>query len=148
MAGLVPDIPVFRPKNATFSAKRGVRVDGRDRPGDDEESTHAAVGIRCGKLIASELGEKQMNIYRLDPIDPNDPSWRNSVEKECVWAGAPTPNDARKLVADKTRPDAHGAAGLKSPWQDEALTSCVWEPSMTHIRAGAVVRADGSLVGD
>ncbi len=88
-----------------------------------------------------------MNVYRLDPIDPGDPSWRNSVEKDSVWAGAATPNDARKLVAEKTRLDAQGAAGLESPWRDAALTSCVGEPSMTHIRAGTVVRADGSLVG-
>ncbi len=89
-----------------------------------------------------------MNIYRLDPIDPGDPSWRNSIEKDSVWAGAATPSDARQLVADKTRPDTREAAGLKSPWQDEALTSCVREPSLTHIRAGTVVRADGSQVGD
>jgi hypothetical protein len=88
-----------------------------------------------------------MNVYRFDPIDPGDPSWRNSIEKDSVWASAPTPSDARKLVADKTRLDGQGAAALKSPWQDESLTSCVREPSMTHIRAGTVVRADGSLVG-
>jgi hypothetical protein len=91
---------------------------------------------------------KQMNVYRLDPIDPGHPSWRHSIEKDTVWAGAPTSNDARNLVADKTRLDVHGGTGLKSPWQDEAVTSCVWEPSMTHIPAGTVVRADGSIVGD
>ncbi len=44
-----------------------------------------------------------MNIYRLDPIDQNHPSWQNSSEKDCVWASAPTPKEARDLVADKTR---------------------------------------------
>jgi hypothetical protein len=88
-----------------------------------------------------------MNVYRLDPIDPRDPSWGNSLEKDSVWAGAATPDEARELVAEKTRPDA-GAAGLKSPWRDAALTSCVLEPSISHIGAGTVVRADGSLVGD
>ncbi|MGO8800394.1 MAG: hypothetical protein ACLQE9_03170 [Roseiarcus sp.] len=89
-----------------------------------------------------------MNVYRLDPIEPGDPSWRNSIEKDSVWAGAATPGEARRLVADKTRPDTREAAGLKSPWLDEALTSCVWQPSMTLIRGGTVVRADGSQVGD
>ncbi len=89
-----------------------------------------------------------MNIYRLDPIDPKHPSWKNSTEKDSVWASAATPEEARDLVADKTRLGAPTAIGLKSPWQDEAVTSCVWEPSMTHIQAGTVVRTDGSVVGD
>lgn len=89
-----------------------------------------------------------MNIYRLDPIDPNHSSWQNSAEKDSVWASAPTPKDARDLVADKTRLGGQGAIGSKSPWQDQAVTSCIWEPSMTYIDAGTVVRADGSLVGD
>ncbi|MGB8278613.1 MAG: hypothetical protein WCF20_11875 [Methylovirgula sp.] len=97
-------------------------------------------------LIQVSYGEKPMNIYRLDPIDPNDPSWQNSVEKNSLWTSAATPKDARDLVADKTRLGVSGANGFKSPWQDEAITSCVWEPSMTHIHAGTVVRADGSLV--
>ncbi len=88
-----------------------------------------------------------MNIYRLDPIDPGHPSWQHSVEKDTVWASAPTANDARALVAEKTRLDAPGAAGFESPWQNKAVTPCVWEPSMSHISPGTVVRADGSLVG-
>jgi hypothetical protein len=43
---------------------------------------------------------------------------------------------------------AFSETGIKSPWQDEGVTSCVLDPSMPHIRAGAVVRTDGSLVGD
>jgi hypothetical protein len=89
-----------------------------------------------------------MNIYRLDPIDSGHPSWRQSVEKDTVWACAPTPNAARKLVADKTALDVDGGRELASPWENEALTSCVREPTMTLLRAGAVVRADGSNVGD
>ena len=89
-----------------------------------------------------------MNIYRLDPIDPGDPSWQHSVEKDSVWACAPTRNDARNLVADKTKLDVHGATGFQSPWRDAAVTSCVLEPSMTHIHTGTVVRADGSIVGN
>lgn len=88
-----------------------------------------------------------MNIYRLDPIDSNHPSWQNSVEKDSVWASAPTPKEARDLVAEKTKPGVQGAIGFKSPWQDEAVTSCVWEPSMTYIDPWTVARADGSIVG-
>jgi hypothetical protein len=93
-------------------------------------------------------GEWQMNIYRLDPIDPNHPSWQNSTEQECVWAAAPTPKEARDLVANKTGVGLDGAAGITSPWQDERVTSCILEPSITHVRAGTIVRGDGSLVGD
>ena len=50
-----------------------------------------------------------MNIYRLDPIDPNDPSWQNSIEKDSVWACAPTPKEARDLVAEKTKAGVPGA---------------------------------------
>jgi hypothetical protein len=89
-----------------------------------------------------------MNIYRLDPIDQNHPSWQNSEEQECVWASAPTPKDARDLVADKTKRGALSEMAIRSPWQNEAVTSCVLDPSMSSIRAGAVVRTDGSLVGD
>ena len=93
-----------------------------------------------------------MSVYRLDPIDPERPSWTLSTEKAEVWAGAATPGDARDLVARKTGVAPHDVAGsdpiLASPWRDEAATSCVREPTLTHIRPGTVVRADGSLVGD
>jgi hypothetical protein len=88
-----------------------------------------------------------MNIYRLDPVGPEHPSWSNSTENETVWACAPTARDARDLVAKKTASGVQGVTGSRSPWLDEAITSCVWEPSMTHIRAETVVRADGSTVG-
>jgi hypothetical protein len=87
-----------------------------------------------------------MKIYRLDPIKPGDPSWQNSIEKDSVWASAASPKEARDLVAEKTKVAAQ--AGAKSPWQDVTVTSCVFEPSMSHIPAGSVVRADGSHVGD
>jgi hypothetical protein len=89
-----------------------------------------------------------MKTYRLDPIKPGDPSWQNSIEKDGVWASAPSPKEARDLVTEKTRVGTQAAAGMKSPWQDETVTSCVFEPSMSHIPAGSVVRADGSHVGD
>jgi hypothetical protein len=89
-----------------------------------------------------------MNIYRLDPIDAAHPSWQYSREKETLWAGAPAPHDARDLVAAKTGFAINSATERRSPWQNEDVTSCIREPSMTHILAGTVVRADGSHVGD
>lgn len=87
-----------------------------------------------------------MNIYRLDPIAPGHSDWQYSEEKDCVWACAPTPTEARDLVAAKTGFATLGATGAKSPWQDEAVTSCVPQPTMTLMRAGEVVREDGSPV--
>lgn len=92
-----------------------------------------------------------MSVYRLDPINPNHPSWRLSTEKECVWVGARTAKEARDLAAERTSVDTQTPADpprpTTSPWQDETLTSCVWEPTITHVRAGTVERADGSIVG-
>jgi hypothetical protein len=88
-----------------------------------------------------------MNVYCLDPLDPGHPSWKNSNEKDRVWAAAPTLKKARELVAAKTKLHVQSAAGDESPWLLEAVTSCLLEPTMTHVDAGTVVRADGSLVG-
>jgi hypothetical protein len=87
-----------------------------------------------------------MNVYRLNPIDPGHPSWRFSIEKDPVWTCAPTPKDARALVAVKTGLGADAAAGTSSPWLDETATTCVLEPTMTYPDPGEVIREDGSLV--
>jgi hypothetical protein len=63
-----------------------------------------------------------MNVYRLDPIDPDHPSWQNSTEQEGLWAGASTPTDARELVADKARVGAH-VADATSPWRSVRRTN-------------------------
>ncbi len=91
-----------------------------------------------------------MNIYRLDPIDAKHPSWAMSAEKETLWAAAATPDEARSLVAAKTRTGSAGGSPdtRKSPWQDAAVTSCVWDPTLSHVRDGTVERADGSRVDD
>jgi hypothetical protein len=86
-----------------------------------------------------------MHIYRLEPTESGSPTWQNSSEKDCVWVAAQTPQEARAIVAAHTR--LHGREGSSvSPWEDEAVTACVLEPTMSHIGAGKVVRADGSLV--
>jgi hypothetical protein len=87
-----------------------------------------------------------MNIYRLDPIVPDHSSWKYSEEKDCVWACAPSPTEARDLVAANTGFATLGATGAKSPWQDEAVTSCVLQPTMSLMSAGDVMREDGSPV--
>ena len=87
-----------------------------------------------------------MNVFRLDPIKPGHPSWRYSQEKDTVWACAPTAKHARDLVAAKSGLARRAAPGVVSPWRDEAVTSCVLEPTMRLMRAQTVVREDGSLV--
>jgi len=91
-----------------------------------------------------------MIVFRLDPIRPNDQSWQLSSEKNCVWTCARAPKEARDLVAAKTsfRSQITSESGItiRSPWQDEALTSCVPDPSLVNIDPGSVVRADGSVV--
>jgi len=87
-----------------------------------------------------------MNVYRLDPIEPGHPSWRFSDEKDTVWACAPTAKRARDLVAAKSGFAKYGAEGDQSPWQDQAVTSCILQPTMPLMSPETVVREDGSLV--
>jgi hypothetical protein len=87
-----------------------------------------------------------MTVFRLSPLDADDPSWKYSVEKSHVWAGALTPAAARDLVAAKTGFFKLMEQGAVSPWKDERVTSCVEEPTMNYPDAGEVIREDGSRV--
>ena len=87
-----------------------------------------------------------MNIYRLNPIDPGHANWRHSTENDVVWACAPNAAWARALVAGKTRVRSHGKDLLESPWEDQNLTSCILDPTMSLLHAGDVVRQDGSAI--
>jgi hypothetical protein len=87
-----------------------------------------------------------MPVFRLDPIDPGNPSWAWSVEKEALWTSAPTPKEARDLVAAKTGSEVPAHPGILSPWQDEKVTSCTPEPTMDYPGPGEVIREDGSPV--
>jgi hypothetical protein len=89
-----------------------------------------------------------MNIYRLAAIAPGDPSWRLSNEKETVWACAPDVGSARAMVAARTFVIEPDRQGDKAPWEDEEVTSCILDPTMSLMRAGTVVRQDGSAVGE
>jgi hypothetical protein len=91
-----------------------------------------------------------MGVYRLDPIDPNDPAWRRSSEKGALWVCALTPGKARILVANRTpeflEPNPRGTFGSFSPWLHEHLATCVLDTSKGQIPDGTVKRADGSEV--
>jgi hypothetical protein len=66
--------------------------------------------------------------------------------KDTVWACAATAKRARALVAAKSGFAKYGAEGDRSPWQDEAVTSCVLQPTMSLMSPETVVREDGSPV--
>jgi hypothetical protein len=85
-----------------------------------------------------------MNVYRLDPnlLGLNDPRWQASTWNEAVFAGAPNPTEARKLVAAKTGAPATSSR-LPSPWLDDTLASCVWEPNRSDIPNGTVEAMNG-----
>jgi hypothetical protein len=89
--------------------------------------------------------------YRLDPIPTgrNDPRWEASHLQELVWAGATSPEDARKLVALKTltfTPTHPGRPILLSPWYDDKLATCVLDTGKVDVPEGVVIRGDGSPV--
>jgi len=85
-----------------------------------------------------------MNVYRLEPVDADHPSWRNTLEQELVWACAATPDEARQLVASKSA--APGSEPERSPWLDPKASSCILDPTMKLFNAGDVVRQDGSTL--
>jgi len=87
-----------------------------------------------------------MKVYRLSPLNADDPSWKYSVEKSHVWACALTPSAARELVAARTGFFKLAEPGAVSPWRNEQVTNCVEEPTMSYPDAGEVIREDGSRV--
>jgi hypothetical protein len=87
-----------------------------------------------------------MNVYRLDPIDPGDESWRYSTEKNTVWTCAPTPEEARELASVKSGFASAAPKDVASPWKNDSLVSCTIEPTMSYPDPGQVIREDGSLV--
>jgi hypothetical protein len=50
------------------------------------------------------------------------------------------------LVAAKSGFAKYGPQRDQSPWQDEAVTSCVPQPTMSLMSPETVVRDDGGLV--
>jgi hypothetical protein len=73
-----------------------------------------------------------MSVYRLDPINLNDPCWQASSVKELLFVGANNDKEAREFAAQQTTAmvsPARFAAKLHSPWLDAKITSCVLESS-------------------
>lgn len=87
-----------------------------------------------------------MPVYRLAAILTDDPSWKYSIEKTHVWAGAPSPADARDLVAVKSGFYKLAEPGAVSPWKDPRVTSCAEDVTMNYPGPGEVIREDGSTV--
>ena len=87
-----------------------------------------------------------MNVYRLDPIDAASALWKYSEEKNTVWTCAASTKEARDVVTAHTGFAAVSEPGAVSPWQDEKVTSCVPEPTMSYPGPGEVIREDGSTV--
>jgi hypothetical protein len=83
-----------------------------------------------------------MNVYRLDPIDPDHPVWKLSTEQDTIWASAQTEEAARDLVA--SRSGFNAASGETSPWKNPAVTSCTLDSTMKLLNPGDVIRGDGS----
>jgi hypothetical protein len=89
-----------------------------------------------------------MPVYRLAAVIADDPSWKYSIEKAHVWAGALSPADAREIVAVKTGFYRLAEPGAVSPWKNARVTSCTEEPTMDYPAQGDVIREDGSAVKD
>lgn len=89
-----------------------------------------------------------MNVYRLSALDSNHASWRFSNEQDGIWACAPDETSARLLAASRTRVSQPDRRAVGTPWEDSSVTSCVLDPTMSLMRAGTVVRQDGSVVSN
>jgi hypothetical protein len=92
-----------------------------------------------------------MSVYRLEAISRGrkDPRWARSHVKGMVWAGAATPEAARKLVALKTSTYAPPHADrlvIHSPWYDDRLATCVLDTARTDVPEGMVLRGDGTPI--
>ena len=90
-----------------------------------------------------------MRTYRLDPVPgtKDDPSWSRSMLRERCWVKANSEGEARTLVIRATGKGA-GKRGaepiLTSPWDDPALTTCVFDAeSPVEVPEGVVVTASG-----
>jgi hypothetical protein len=86
---------------------------------------------------------EEMNTYRLSPTPATlgYPRWRLSRTTKEVWVRAVTAGQARSKVANATM--AVSAPLGRSPWYDDAFTSCVLDTARDDVPDDAVVTADG-----
>jgi hypothetical protein len=82
-----------------------------------------------------------MNTYRLspNPATLGDPRWRLSRITEEVWVRAETRGQARSKVANATMVVLTPLG--RSPWYDDAFTSCVMDASRYDVPDNAVIGA-------
>ena len=89
----------------------------------------------------------QIRVFRLDPIRQNDPSWSCSSVCETLWVGAESDKEARDIAARSTLQAIAFKPGNVlpgSPWQDDKVTSCVWETGRTDLKKGEAMLLDGA----
>jgi hypothetical protein len=100
------------------------------------------------ELMAHLLDEPWPPVFRLDPIDPNNPVWAElSTISHAVLTRADSAGKARQVVANKTvvgrTPKEPHAPIPRSPWLDDKLSLCVMQTNEHDIAEGAVVGLDG-----
>jgi hypothetical protein len=85
-----------------------------------------------------------MYTYRLSP-NPDKlgyPRWRFSRTTKEVWVRAVTSGQAWSKVANATMA-VYGTPLGRSPWYDDAFTSCVVDVTRDDVPDDAVVTSDG-----
>jgi hypothetical protein len=93
-----------------------------------------------------------MMVYRLDPMPTtlDNPRWLRSSIRECVWVMAESPDQARQKVAWATfefaEPTGPYAPIVYSPWYDDALATCITDPSRGDVPEDAVINSNGRRV--
>lgn len=89
-----------------------------------------------------------MKVYRLEPINLDDPSWQKSSVKQIVWVNAESENDARGKVTGAT--DMGVAVRgpfpkLRSPWDLPNITRCVPDDSR-RVPFDKIITSDGEEI--
>jgi hypothetical protein len=89
-----------------------------------------------------------VSVYRLEPLNLNNPQWRLASYLKVVWVSADTSGDARSIAAAKTMVSREGvsfAPKLASPWLEETLSTCVLDTAKGDLPKGAAVTEDGAF---
>jgi hypothetical protein len=91
-----------------------------------------------------------MSVYRLDPINPTDPDWRElSTHVETLWVAAPNDGRARDIAANKTLVlVARTPLRTKrfSPWLEAKMAHCSLDSSRPEMKDGEVATSSGKRI--
>jgi hypothetical protein len=95
--------------------------------------------------------QKEMRVYRLEPIKPDDPSWEASTVKETVWVWATDDKSARDKVAGATLLARRKSVGVtlkaaQSPWRLYDVTSCKPDPARSNVPPYKPITRDGRVL--